>query len=130
MWNWWRNEKLLRSSVDTDNYRFQSLQKVSAKIALQLKNNEWREVHQYFERTNVKIIVESWDKTSTYKWIHQVTAECTEGNYQDFHFLSEITQNDQSRINEKVYKNHQKHAMNEKKLLNHWWLNRVHSSMW
>ncbi len=24
----------------------------------------------------------------------------------------------------------QKHAMNEKKLLNHQWLNRVHSSMW
>ena len=45
MWNQRRNEKLLRSSVDTDNYRFQSLQKVSAKIALQLKDNEWREIH-------------------------------------------------------------------------------------
>ncbi len=39
MWNQWRNEKLLRSSVDTDNYRFQNLQRVSAKIASQLKDN-------------------------------------------------------------------------------------------
>ncbi len=45
MQNWWRNEKLLKSSVNIDNYRFQSLQRVSAKIALQLKNNEWREIH-------------------------------------------------------------------------------------
>ncbi len=45
MQNQRRNEKLFRSSVDTNNYRFQSLQKVSVKIMLQLKNNEWREVH-------------------------------------------------------------------------------------
>ncbi len=44
--------------------------------------------------------------------------------------MSEIIQNDQSRMNKEVYKNHQKHAMNEKKLLNSWWLNKVHSSMW
>jgi len=59
MWNWWRNEKLFRSFIDTDNYKFQSLQRVSMKIVLQLKNNEWKEVHQYFERINVEIIVES-----------------------------------------------------------------------
>ncbi len=94
MWNQRRNEKLLRLSVDTDNYRFQSLQRVSAKIALQLKDNEWREVHQYFERTNVKIIVKSWDEMLMHKWIHQVTAKCTEEDHQDFHSLSEITQND------------------------------------
>ncbi len=70
MWNWQRNEKLFRSSVDTDNYRFQSLQKVSAKIALKLKDNEWREIHQYSERTNVEIIVESWDEALMHKWIH------------------------------------------------------------
>ena len=45
MQNQRRNEKLLKLFVDTDNYRSQSLQKVSAKIALQLKDNEWREVH-------------------------------------------------------------------------------------
>ncbi len=33
-------------------------------------------------------------------------------------------------MNEKVYKDHQERAMNEKKLLNHQWLNKVHSSMW
>jgi len=44
--------------------------------------------------------------------------------------LSEITWNDQSRMNEEVYEDCQEHAINEKKLLNHWWLNRVHSSMW
>ncbi len=33
-------------------------------------------------------------------------------------------------MNEEVYENHQEYAMNEKKLLNHQWLNRVHSSMW
>jgi len=40
MWNRWRNEKLLRSFIDTNNYRFKSLWRVSAKIALQLKDNE------------------------------------------------------------------------------------------
>ncbi len=45
MQNQQRNEKLFKSSVDTDNYRFQSLQRVSMKIALQLKDNEWREIH-------------------------------------------------------------------------------------
>ncbi len=70
MWNQWRNKKLFRSFVDTDNYRFQSLQRISAKIALQLKDNEWREVYQYSERTNVKIIVESWDETLAHKWVH------------------------------------------------------------
>jgi len=40
MQNQRRNEKLLKLFVDTDNYRSQSLQKVSAKIALQLKDNE------------------------------------------------------------------------------------------
>ncbi len=70
MWNQQRNEKLFKSSVDTDNYRFQSLQRISAKIALQLKDNEWREIHQYFERTNVEITVESWDETSVHKWVH------------------------------------------------------------
>ncbi len=106
MWNRRRNEKLLRSSVDTDNYRFQSLQRVSAKIALQLKDNEWREIHQYSERINVEITVKLWDETSMHKWIHQATAECTEENHRDFHFLSEITQNDQSRMNEEVYENY------------------------
>ncbi len=33
-------------------------------------------------------------------------------------------------MNEEVYKDCQKYTMNEKKLLNHWWLNRVHLSMW
>ncbi len=33
-------------------------------------------------------------------------------------------------MNEEVYEDHQERAMNEKKLLNHQWLNRVHSSMW
>ncbi len=130
MWNQRKNEKLLRSSVDINNYRFQSLQRVSAKIALQLKDNEWKEVHQYFERTNVKITVESWDKTLMHRWIHQAIAKCTEEDCQDFHSLSEITWNDQSRMNEEVYKDCQEHAMNEKKLLNCWRLNRVHSSMW
>ncbi len=115
MWNWWRNEKLLKLFIDTDNYRFQSLQKVSVKIALQLKDNKWREVHQYSERTNVKIIVESWDKTSMYKWVHQATAECIEEDHWDFYSLSEITQNNQSRMNEEMYKNYQKHAMNDVK---------------
>ena len=45
MQNQQRNEKLLKSSVNTDNYRFQNLQKVSVKIMLQLKDNEWRKVH-------------------------------------------------------------------------------------
>ncbi len=58
------------SFIDINNYKFQSLQRVSVKIALQLKNNEWREVHQYSERTNVKIIVESWDETLMHKWVH------------------------------------------------------------
>jgi len=40
MQNQQRNEKLLKLFIDTDNYRFQSLQRVSAKIALQLKDNE------------------------------------------------------------------------------------------
>ena len=53
----------------------------------------------------------------------------TEEDHQDFHSLSEIIWNDQSRMNEEVYENHQEHAMNEKKLLNCWWLNKVHSSM-
>ena len=70
MQNQQKNEKLLKSFIDTDNYRFQNLQRVSMKIALQLKNNEWKEVHQYSERTNVKITVESWDKMSMYKWVH------------------------------------------------------------
>ena len=65
-----------------------------------------------------------------HRWIHQVIAKCTEENHQDFHSLSEITWNDQSRMNEEVYKNHQEHVMNEKKLLNHQQLNRVHLSMW
>ena len=65
-----------------------------------------------------------------HKWVHQVTAECIEEDNWDFHFLSEITWNDQSRMNEEVYEDHQKHATNEKKLLNRWWLNRVHSSIW
>ena len=65
-----------------------------------------------------------------YKWIHQAIAECTEEDYQDFHSLSEITRNDQSRMNEEVYEDHQKHATNEKKLLNHQQLNRVHSDLW
>ena len=70
MWNQWRNEKLLKSSVNTNNYKSQNLQRVSAKIALQLKDNEWREIHQYFERTNVEIIVKSWDETLMHKWVH------------------------------------------------------------
>ncbi len=70
MQNQQRNEKLFKSSVDTDNYKFQSLWRVSVKIALQLKDNEWREIHQYFERTNVKIIVESWDEALMHKWVH------------------------------------------------------------
>ncbi len=45
MWNQRRNEKLLRSFVDINNYRFQSLQRINAKITLQLKDNKWREVH-------------------------------------------------------------------------------------
>ncbi len=53
-----------------------------------------------------------------HKWVHQVTAECIEENCQDFHFLSEITWNDQSRMNKEVYENYQECAMNEKKLLN------------
>ncbi len=65
-----------------------------------------------------------------HKWVHQAIAECTEEDCQDFHFLSEITWNDQSRMNKEVYKDHQKHAMNEKKLLNHQQLSKVHSSMW
>ncbi len=65
-----------------------------------------------------------------YKWIHQATVECTKENHRDFHFLSEITWNDQSRMNEEVYKDHQECVTNEKKLLNHWWLSRVYSSMW
>ncbi len=64
-----------------------------------------------------------------YKWIHQAIVECIEEDDQDFHSLSEITWNDQSRMNEEVYKDHQKHAMNEKKLLNHQWLSKVHLSM-
>jgi len=94
------------------------------------KNNEWREIYQYFERTNVKIIVESKDKTSMHKWIHEAIVECIEENHWDFHFLSEITWNDQSKVNEEVYKDHQEHATNEKRLLNHWWLSKVYSSMW
>ncbi len=78
MWNQQRNEKLLRSFIDTDNYKFQSLQRVSVKITLQLKDNEWREIHQYFKRTNVEITVESWDETLMHKWVHQAIAECTE----------------------------------------------------
>ncbi len=130
MQNWWRNEKLFKSFINTDNYRFQSLQKVSMKIMLQLKDNEWREIHQYFEKTNVEIIVESWNEALMHKWVHQATAKCIEEDHQDFHFLNEITRNDQSRMNEEVYEDHQKHAMNEKKLLNHWWLSKVHLSMW
>ena len=65
-----------------------------------------------------------------HRWVHQATARCIEEDHRDFHFLSEITRNNQSRMNEEVYKDHQEHAMNEKKLLNHQWLNRVHSSMW
>jgi len=70
MWNQRRNEKLLKLSVDINNYKSQSLQRVSAKIALQLKDNEWREIHQYSERTNVEIIVKSWDEASMHKWVH------------------------------------------------------------
>ncbi len=70
MQNQQRNEKLLKSFINTNNYRFQSLQRISMKITLQLKDNEWREVHQYSERTNVKIIIESWDKVSMHKWVH------------------------------------------------------------
>ncbi len=33
-------------------------------------------------------------------------------------------------MNKEVYEDHQKHAINEKKLSNHQWLNKVHSSMW
>ncbi len=106
MWNWRRNEKLLRLFIDTDNYRFQSLQRVSAKIALQLKDNEWREVHQYSERTNVEITVESWDETLMHKWVHQAIAKCTEEDHQDFHSLSEIIWNNQSRMNKEMYKDH------------------------
>ncbi len=97
---------------------------------LQLKDNKWREIHQYFKRTNVKIIVESKDEMSTHKWIHEVIAERIKKDHQDFHSLSEITWNDQSKVNEEMYKDCQEYTMNEKKLLNHWWLNRVHSSMW
>ncbi len=100
------------------------------KITLQLKNNEWREIHQYSERTNVRITVESKDKALMHKWIHEVTVECIEKDYRDFHSLSKITWNDQSRMNEEVYRDHQKHATNEKRLLNHRWLSRVYSSMW
>jgi len=32
-------------------------------------------------------------------------------------------------VNKKVHENHQEHTMNEKKLLNHQRLNKVHSSM-
>jgi len=32
-------------------------------------------------------------------------------------------------MNEKVHENHQEHIINEKKLLNHQRLNRIHSSM-
>ncbi len=70
MWNQRRNEKLLKLSVDINNYKSQSLRRVSAKIALQLKDNEWREIHQYSERTNVEIIVEWWDEMLMYKWVH------------------------------------------------------------
>ncbi len=45
MQNQWENEKLLESFIDTDNYRSQSLQRVSVKIMLQLKNNKWREIY-------------------------------------------------------------------------------------
>ncbi len=45
MWNQQRNEKSFKSSVNTDNYKFQSLQRVCVKIALQLKNNKWREIY-------------------------------------------------------------------------------------
>ncbi len=106
MQNQRKNEKLFRSSVDTDNYRFQSLQKVSAKIALQLKDNEWREVLQYSERTTVEITVESQNEMLMHKWIHQAIAKCIEEDHQDFHFLSEITWNDQSRMNKEVYKDY------------------------
>ncbi len=64
-----------------------------------------------------------------HKWIHEAIAEHTEKDHQDFHSLSEIIRNDQSRMNEEVYKDHQKHAMNEKRLSNHQWLNKVHLSM-
>ncbi len=77
MQNQRRNEKLFKSFVNTDNYKSQSLQRINEKIALQLKDNKWKEVHQYSERTNIEIIVKSWDETLMYKWIHQVTAECT-----------------------------------------------------
>ena len=70
MQNQWRNEKLFRSSVDINNYRFQSLQKVCVKIALQLKDNKWREIYQYSERTNVEITVESQNEALMHKWIH------------------------------------------------------------
>ncbi len=96
---------------------------------LQLKDNEWREIHQYFKRTDVRITVESKDETSAHKWIHEAIAECIERNHRDFHSLSEITKNNQSRVNEDVYKNYQEYAINKKRLLNHWWLSKVHSSM-
>ena len=82
------------------------MQRISVKITLQLKNNEWKEIHQYSEKTNVKITVESWDETLMYKWVHQVIAKCIEKNHWDFHFLSEITWNDQSRMNEEMYEDY------------------------
>ncbi len=33
-------------------------------------------------------------------------------------------------MNKEVYENHQEHATNKKKLLNHWWLNKVYKSIW
>ncbi len=41
-----------------------------------------------------------------HKWIHQAIAKWTEEDHQDFHFLSEIIWNDQSRMNEEMYENH------------------------
>ena len=71
------------------------------------------------KKTNVEIIVESWDKTLMHRWVHQATARCTEEDHWDFHFLSKITWKDQSRMNKEMYKDHQECAMNEKKLSNH-----------
>ena len=65
-----------------------------------------------------------------HKWIHEAIAEHIEKDHQDFHSLSEIIRNDQSRMIEDVYEDHQEHVINEKKLLNYQRLNKVHSSMW
>ncbi len=66
---------------------------------------------------------------SNQKTKRQRIDECTEEDHQDFHSLSEITRNDQSRMNEEVYEDRQERVTNEKKLSNRRRLNKVHSSM-